>query len=122
VIDRSLLTKRNPMADTPVPGGAQRGAIKPPNEVDRGDRRGNGYLPLAEHASECQPPNSPSDRRSGTMPLSGMASPITPPNHRFDVGMAKMPQPGSAETPGKGAVPVNPFTGGVVPLSNKRAK
>jgi hypothetical protein len=36
--------------------------------------------------------------------------------------MAKMPQPGAAETPGVGAVPVNPFAGGAVPLSSKRAK
>ena len=107
------------MADTSVPGGVERGAVKAPNNTDPGDRRANGYLPLSGDGSAVNPPNG-SDRRRGTMPLGGMASPVRPPNHRFDVGMAKMPQPASAEAPGKGAVPVNPFTGGGLPASEIR--
>jgi hypothetical protein len=86
----------------------EHGAIKPPNEEHRGDRRANGYLPMTEHACDCRPPNEEhrGDRRGGSANLAGMASPIKPPNHRFDVGMAKMPQPPAAETPGKGEIPV----------------
>jgi hypothetical protein len=113
------------MADIPVPGGGvQHGVVQAPNETNRGDHRANAYLPLGGAGSPVSPPNEarPGDHRAGSRPLGGMASPITLPNHRFAVGMTKMPQPESAETPGKGAVPVNPVAGGVLPLSNKRAK
>jgi hypothetical protein len=111
------------MADIPVKG-ALRGAVKPPNEEGpRGDRRANGYLPLAGGTSECKPPNTtnPGDHRVGSFPLSERTGEVKPPNHRLDVGMAKMPQPGSAAAPGKGAVPVGAGNLGL-PASAIRAK
>jgi hypothetical protein len=105
--------------DIPVRGSALRGAVKPPNNTDPGNRAANSYLLLDKNPSTVRPANEPraGDRRSGTMPLGGMSSPVKPPNHRFDVGLAKMPQPASADTPAAGAVPVHPFTGGGLPAS-----
>src|SRR5262245_59496460 len=100
------------MADMPVPGGAEHGVVNPPNvQGPAGHKAANGYLPLAKGASTCNPPNKGmgGDRREGTMPLGGQGVGVNPQNHAFQVGMAKMPNPGSAETPGKGTVPVYPM-------------
>jgi hypothetical protein len=100
------------MDKPPVPGGVERGVVKPPNEEQAGgDHRANGFLPLSGGSPTVHPANGAygGDRRMGTMPLGGSGGAIHPPNHRFDVGMAKMPQPPSVTEPGKGAVPVNPW-------------
>jgi Lar family restriction alleviation protein len=108
-----------PMADTPVPGGVERNVVKPPNEVNRGDRRNNGFLPLTGGGTAHPPNHGPGgDRRMGSFPLSDTGSGITPPNHEFEVGMARMPQPPSAMEPGKGAVPVGPY--GSFPVAETR--
>ena len=99
------------MAQSPKPGGALRGVVKPPNEAGPGGNRAcNSYLPLGGAAGPglaCD--HGGGDRRRGCVPLGGMASPVHAPGHRFDVDTAKMPQPPSAIEPGKGAVPVNPW-------------
>ena len=100
------------MARTPVPGGVERGVIRPPNKPGAaGNGANNSYLPLSREAGGVKPSNhgADGDRRGGSMPLAAQPSPVRPPNHRFEVGMAKMPQPRSAIEPGKGAVPVNPW-------------
>lgn len=63
--------------------------FKPPNSGLRGNARGSSSMP---------PTPGP------------MASPVQTPDHRFSVGLAKMPQPPAAVEPGKGAVPIEPFT------------
>ena len=101
------------MARTPVSRGAERGVVRPPNQPGpAGSGANNSYLPLDRKAGGVAPSKygADGDRRGGSADLAGQASPVTPPNHRFDVGMAKMPQPPSAIEPGKGAVPVTPWT------------
>jgi hypothetical protein len=100
------------MARTPVPGGVERGVVRPPNQPGAaGNGANNSYLPLTRVAGGVEPSNygAGGDRRGGSMPLGALPSPVQPPNHRFDVGMAKMPQPPSVVEPGKGAVPVDPW-------------
>jgi hypothetical protein len=98
------------MAKSPMPGGARRSHVTPPNEAGAGgNRANNGYLPLAGAKGSVRPLNHGGDRRNGSAPLGGMASPVHLYDHRFDVSKAKMPQPPSAIEPGKGAVPVNPW-------------
>ena len=101
------------MARTPVSGGAERGVVRPPNQAGAaGSGAKNSYLPL-DRKNGCVKPSdygAGGDRRGGSADLAGQPSPVTPPNHRFDVGMAKMPQPPSAIEPGKGAVPVTPWS------------
>jgi hypothetical protein len=98
------------MANGPKPGGACRGAVRPPNEAGPGGNRANhSYLPLAGTAGpDPFSHHSGGDCRKGSAPLGGLVCPVHPPDHRFDVGTAKMPQPPSAIEPGKGAIPVNP--------------
>ena len=102
------------MAGPPVPGNVQRGVVKPSNDEGRmGDKRANGFLSLGGGASTVHPSNEQTargDKRMGSFPLSESMGAVRPPNHEFQVGMAKMPQPNSAIEPGKGAVPVNPFS------------
>jgi hypothetical protein len=101
------------MARTPVSNEAERGVVRPPNQPGAvGNGANNSYLPLDRKAGGANPSRygPGADRRGGSADLSGQASPVTPPDHRFDVNMAKMPQPPSAIEPGKGAVPVTPWT------------
>jgi hypothetical protein len=98
---------------------AERGVVKPPNEGEwkNNDARANGFLPLADHPSDCHPPNygPGGDRRGGSYSLAGEASTVHPSNRslggdrRGFSGDAEMP---AAVEPGKGAVPVNPFLAG----------
>src|SRR5262245_58918354 len=97
-----------------------------PNQSSPGNHASNSWLPLRGGAAPGSHPNnlgdqtSPltkggevggyRDRRGGTMPLGGVASTINAPNHQFNPGMSKMPQPPSAIEPGKGAIPVQPWT------------
>ncbi len=93
----------------------ERDVVRAPNQQHRGDRRNNGFMPLAESASPVHPSNETrkgGDRRGGTASLTEQASPVKTPDHRFNVEDAKMPQPPSAFEPGKGAIPVNPFMPG----------
>jgi hypothetical protein len=106
------------MARTPVPGGVERGVVRPPNQPGAaGNGANNSYLPLTRVAGGVEPSNygAGGDRRGGSMPLGALPSPVQPPNHRFDVGMAKMPQPPSVVEPGKGAVPVDPWNDSGLP-------
>ncbi len=99
------------MANSPKPGGAHRGVVKPPNEPGPGgSRASHSYLPLAGAAGpDPFPHHRGGDGRKGSAPLGGTDSPVHPPDHRFDVHTAKMPQPASVVEPGKGAIPVNPW-------------
>lgn len=95
---------------------SERGVVKPPNEGEfKSDRRANGYLPLAESASPIEPnERRGGDRRAGSYPLSGGGSPITEAQNRdWKVGTSSQPNLPSPIEPGKGAVPVNPFQGGM---------
>jgi hypothetical protein len=105
------------MAHSPRSGGSRRCAVTPPNQAGPGgNRAGHSYLPLDGSAHPGIPPHHDGgDRRHGCVPLGGMASPVHRPDHRFDVGTAKMPQPPSAVEPGRGAIPVNPWSPGGQP-------
>ena len=89
------------------------------------DRRANGFLPLSGSGSPVNPPNETGrDRRGDSSSLAGGASPINPPNDaRFRDGDKGTTGPASAnpsaEMPGRGAVPVNPFlvSGGIRPAT-----
>ena len=101
------------MARTPVSSGVERGVVRPPNQPGAaGSGANNSYLSLDRRAGDINPSNhgTGGDRRGGSADLVGQASPVRLPNQHFDVGMAKMPQPPSAIEPGRGAVPVSPWT------------
>ena len=100
------------MARIPDSRGAERGVVRPPNKPGAvGNGATNSYQLLVHKAAGVVPSNhGTGGERGGSADLTRQASPVTPPNHRFDVGMAKMPQPPSAIEPGKGAVPVTPWT------------
>jgi hypothetical protein len=90
-----------------------RRVVKAPNEEHRGDRRANGFLPLAGSGPAVSPPNNMhGDRRGGSASLAELTSPVSTPDHRFMIEDAEMPQPPSAFQPGKGAIPVNPSVPG----------
>lgn len=98
------------MAKSPMPGGARRGIVAPPNEAGAGgNRANNSYLPLAGAKATALPIDHGGDRSHGSAPQGGISIPVHPRDHRFDVRKAKMPQPPSAIEPGKGAIPVNPW-------------
>ena len=98
-----------------------------PNEGEFSrDRRANGYLPLAGAASPVNPPNNGGMLRDGdpggSASMAKMPSPINPPNNnQFRSGDKGTSGPASAnpsaEMPGRGAVPVNPYlvSGGIRP-------
>jgi hypothetical protein len=92
---------------------AERGVVKPPNEEHRGDRRANGFLPLAPSASPVTPTNLSRFMHGdagGTGSLARQASAIPESNRRFDVDNANNSQVDNFPVqPGRGAVPVNPF-------------
>jgi hypothetical protein len=99
-------------------GQVERGIVRGSNrEGPGGDRRDNGYLPLAGHPSTVHPANMAAggDRRNGSFPLGAGASSVNPPNaSAFRFSPEQVPNtssgaPGSAVEPGRGTVPVNPF-------------
>jgi hypothetical protein len=95
-------------------------AVNPPNETNPGDRRANGFLGLAGRAAPVDPTNLSRFAHGdpgGSANLARLASPIAPPNDsRFRDGDEGL-TPGMEfpESPGRGAVPVNPFlsSGGI---------
>ena len=94
----------------------ERGVVKAPNEGEfKTDVRANGFLPLSDTASPIEPnERRGGDRRAGSYPLAGGASPITTAQDRdWKVGTSSQPNMPVAVEPGKGAVPVNPFQGGM---------
>lgn len=75
----------------------------------------NSSSPLTRGASPMNPPNAgirDGNANNGFMSLAKRAGGIKGSNEslKFKVSDAKMPQPQSALQPGKGMVPVNPFT------------
>ena len=90
----------------------ERNVVTPPNERLMTLAQKRSMSPGFE-ASDCRPPNEDikdGDPDNGFMPMTHELSPIQPPNHRFQFENAQMGQPPSAEEPGKGSVPVGPFT------------
>lgn len=73
------------------------GIVKPPDLPHQGARRKDRgpELPLG-----CKPQG----------PAKRDPSPVRLPDHRFSAKDSKMPQPPSAVEPGKGSIPVAPFT------------
>ncbi len=95
--------------------------IKPSNEPGPGgDRRANGFLPLTGAGSPVDPSNLSRFAHGdpgGSADLTKLASPVAPPNAGIFRGGDKGLTPGMEFplSPGKGAVPVNPFlsSGGI---------
>lgn len=86
----------------------------PNNGIRNGNLNSSG--PMGRGSSPMNPPNAgikDGNAKNGFSSLARGASPVAGPNEslKFKVGDAKMPQPQSAMQPGKGAVPVSPFTG-----------
>jgi hypothetical protein len=95
----------------------EHGVCRPPNERIHEGNAMNGTVSLGKQAGDMRPPNEhlhAGDPDNGSVSLSRQGTPISPPNHRFNVANAGMSQPPSASEPGKGAVPIEPFT----PLGN----
>jgi hypothetical protein len=100
--------------------GVQRNIVTPPNEWLKNGDTNNGTVPLTREAGDCRPPNPmfrDGDPGNGSVSLARQGSPVQPPNHRFNVSNAAMTQPPSAQQPGKGNVPVEPFTPAGKPAS-----
>ncbi len=100
------------MAKSPMPGGATRTIVTPPNETGTGGNRAkNGYLPLAGATGSVLPINhGGGDRRHGAAPARRYGKPCETARIIGSTSAhAKMPQPPSAIEPGKGAIPVNPW-------------
>lgn len=70
--------------------------ITPPNNSLKNNNRGSSSQPII---------GSPTGRGA------------TPDQNRFSVTNAKMPQPNSAVSPGKGDVPVNPWSTSGAPMT-----
>lgn len=95
-------------------GTVQHGIIKPPNEASPGNRM-NSCGPMGHGASPAHPPNATihdGNIANSFLSMTHQGSPMNPPNAglKFSVSDAQMGQPPSAVAPGKGAIPVNPFT------------
>ena len=70
------------MANSPKPGDARWGVVKPPNEAGPGgNRANNSFLPLVGSTGPL-PPGGPGggDRRNGSFPLGEIASPVHLPD------------------------------------------
>jgi len=101
----------------------ERNIVKPPNEgLFKTNDKANGYMPLAGGASTTHPPNQ--HLRDGdpgsSANLARQASTVRPPNEALkdgDPGFSMPWTPPGVVEPGKGAVPVNPFTPGGPGLS-----
>jgi hypothetical protein len=103
-----------------MPTGVARGVCQPPNETHKGDRRANGYLPLAGGAPTVHDPNAHlhNGDRGMSAPMTTEHGVVQRPDHTFNVNQVKMPQPASAVQPGHGAIPVNPFQVPGGPMGN----
>ena len=92
---------------------AERGVVRPPNEEHKGDRRANGFLPLASSASPVAPTSLSRFMHGdagGSGSLARQASDIPDHNRQFDVDNVNNSQIDNFPVqPGRGAVPVNPF-------------
>ncbi len=83
-----------------------RGVVKPPSLGLQG--------PKDKHASPVVAP-----RHEHQGPTKREPSPVVLPDHRFQARDSKMPQPPSAVQPGKGSIPVEPFTVSGAPAKAK---
>lgn len=75
----------------------ERGVVRPPSLGPQG--------PRDKHASPVHAP-----RHEPQGPAHREPSPVALPDHRFVARDSKMPQPAAAVQPGKGSIPVEPFT------------
>jgi hypothetical protein len=96
-------------------GPVQHNVVTPPNQnlIGLSRNRGMGEA-FATGPADTDTPNYrgtfADGGPGGSGPLTRMASQVQGPNHRFNVANAGMSQPPSTSDPGKGAVPVEPFT------------
>ena len=89
----------------------QRNVVTPPNE-EMGELSERLSMRPTAGASPVDPPNMAIAGMKPGMSAMGTreASPVDPPNLHFGVDLAQIPQPQSAVEPGRGTVPIRPFT------------